>query len=360
VGGHPGILENAQKSRAGVILAALACLALPARGRAAQDAFFDLLTRAQNDSAPADAAADFGRAVQAWTPAEGDTLLAACYFGRAQADYSLGDLADSASDASRSMELDPGNWRALLVRGKAQLALGLYRKAALDLERTALFHPEDGDAYLYLGQAQLQMERPLEASKSLRKAATLNPSDFRPLLALASLWRNRGRCDEAVPLYQKAVALSDSTLVQAQAGLGFCEYHGKHFQKALDYDDRAVESGDVALGNLIRGKAPLFIKNETQRDLAQAYFWRGLDYARLERPDSARKDYAKSCYLGYEPACRPERNCFLPDGTGRAYRVQCELGPIAAKKKPKTHRAKKNKVIYSGFKNSPGNRIYAP
>jgi len=340
VGGHPGILENAQKSGAGVILAALACLALPARGRAAQGAFFDLLTRAQNDSAPADAAADFGRAIQAWAPAEGETLLAACYFGRAEADYSLGELAESASDASRSLELDSGNWRALLVRGKARLALGFYRESALDLEQTVSSHPEDGEAYLYLGQAQLQMERPLEASKNLRKAAALNPSDFRPLLSLASLWRDRGRCDEAVPLYQKAAALSDSTLIQAQAGLGFCEYHGKHFQKALSYYDRAVESGDAALGNLIRGKAPLFIKNETQRNLAQAYFWRGLDYSRLERAAAARADYAKSCGLGYEPACG--------------------LGSIADEKKPKSRREKKKKVIYSGFKNSSGNRIYAP
>ncbi|MDE2313984.1 MAG: hypothetical protein KGL04_07405, partial [Elusimicrobia bacterium] len=216
-------MENAQKSGAGIILAALACLAWPARPRAAQGRFFNLLQRAQNDSMPSDAAADFGGAIKAWRPAEGETLLAACYFGRAQADYSLGNLAESASDASRSLKLDSGNWRAGLVRGRARLAEGLDREAAADFERIVRLQPGDGEAYLYLGEAQRKMKRPLEAFANLKKAAALEPADYRPFLALASLWRTRGRCDAAVPLYEKAAALSGSTLARVQAGIGFCE-----------------------------------------------------------------------------------------------------------------------------------------
>ncbi len=311
------------------------------RLRAAQGQFFALLERAQSDSAPADAAADFGGAIKAWTPAEGKTLLAACYFGRAQSEYSLGRLAESAADASRSLKFDSGNWRAGLVRGRARLAEGLYRESATDFERIIQLQPDNGEAYLYLGQAQLGMGWPLEAYANLKKAAALKSADYRPFLVLAALWRMRGRCDQAVPLYEKAEALSGSTLVRVQAGIGACERQGKHFRKALGYYDRAVESGEVALGDLIRGKAPTFKKNESQHDLASAYFGRGLDYEDLEKPQSARADYEKACSLGYDPAC----------DLGAVAKIKKGVGPVKKRKK---------KVIYSGFQNSPGTRIYAP
>ncbi len=309
---------------------------------AGERAFTQYFNRAQNDSAPADAADDYGSAIEHWRPEKGDILLAACYFGRAQAYYSLGELSKSASDASQSLALDSGNQRAYMVRGQARLALGLYREAERDFMVASRRDPRGEEAVYDLALAQFRLGQRALALKNFKAAQALAAEDFRPIEAEAALWKDRERCDMAAPLYRKAQALSERAEASSSAGLGYCAYRGKKFQQALPYYSQAVESWNSALEDLIRGQAPLYKKNELQGKLARTYFWRGMDYEEMRQDRGALSDYRKSCALGYGRAC--SRKNFL-------------------QKRPKTARfkqKKQRKAIYKEDLNSPGARIYIP
>lgn len=145
----------------------------------------DLLTLMRKADSRGDSAEKieyYTRALKAWTPEDGQALLANCHFRRGEALFERRQAQAAVPDLDKALSLDPRNAQAYFLRGRAHLQAGRFKKAAADLEEYAALAPLDMEGLLAWGLACRQAGQREAALAAYRRAALLEPADFRPPL----------------------------------------------------------------------------------------------------------------------------------------------------------------------------------
>lgn len=314
-------------------------------GSAAASAFLDALHRADARDAVDEERIEFTtRAIRAWTPADGPALLAHAHFRRAEAEAARQDDAAAESDLTRTLELDAGNEKALLMRGRARLAIGRPARAEEDFSRYAAAVPEDGEGWLALGEARVARGLPhadKPAFKALKKAEELLGGDPRPLLAEGRAHLAASRLLPALDRFEAAVAQARDLRPDALSWRARARYLLRNAKGARQDLTEALPAFEARLEAARRSHASARSLETAKDDLAQIHLRRAQSEELLRLEEEAVEDYRQACELGQAAACA---------------RLQELLKKKPAPPRPAPPPRKKRKA---NPKNDSGERIYA-
>jgi Flp pilus assembly protein TadD len=112
----------------------------------------------------------------------------------------------------RAVELDPNDWEALHMLGRAQLATDRPFEAAISLERAAARRPNLPSVLLDLAHAYGSCKRHPAAVETFRKLLELEPDNVEALGGLAFSLRPMNRANEALASLEKATQLAPKEL----------------------------------------------------------------------------------------------------------------------------------------------------
>jgi tetratricopeptide (TPR) repeat protein len=192
-------------------------------------------------------------------------------------------------------ELYHARYGMLLVDTKAPAA------AIIRLREALREFPNSARLWLALGIAQLQVETNEDPLEALHNALRLEPQSLPALVYLGAAHAERGRYEEAVRFYERAVAadprsavphylVADVMLKQESADAARVE---QHLRRALELDPE-LSSAHVALGKFyLRGERWADAARHLERaaaiqpDLAEAFYHLGRAYTRLKRKADA-------------------------------------------------------------------------
>jgi TolB-like protein/DNA-binding winged helix-turn-helix (wHTH) protein len=186
-------------------------------------------------------------------------LQANYFLGRGTGKVELGKALAYADTAIKLDEKYAPAWalRASVQNTMAEVGLtdvtGGFRNARDDAERAIALDPSLAPAYLALARTQIYYDWDWDAADtSLTKAAALEPGSVEVFRMRSYLARAFGNLDEAVRLYEQAVAL-DPLRANSHLGLGYVLYMAARYdearaslRKALDLNPQA----DFAHANL--------------------------------------------------------------------------------------------------------------
>jgi TolB-like protein/DNA-binding winged helix-turn-helix (wHTH) protein len=179
-----------------------------------------------------------------------------------QANYFLGqgtgkeDISKTLMYTDRAIKLDAKYAAAWALRASVQnmmAEVGMtdvtegFRKARDDAERAIALDPTSASGYLALARTQIYHDWDWDtANTCLTKAAALEPGSEEVLRVRSYLSRVLGNLDQAVKLYEQAVAL-DPLRANSHLGLGYLLYMAGQYdeaqaelQKALDLNPQAA------------------------------------------------------------------------------------------------------------------------
>lgn len=317
-------------------------LCAPARA----DDFLKLLRKAQSRRESSEKVEYFTRAIRAWEPSHGQTLLATCHFLRGEARYELRAFPEAEPDFTKALELDPANARAHFLRGSLRLKGGRPRDAARDLREYAALRPEDAEGWLALGDAQLALD-PAAALKAFARAQELAPADFRPSLGQARAWMSRKIWDKALEALDAADALARRRSEEVLAQRATCHAAlGRHEAALADYG-KSLALYERRLSELEGSRVPPALLGECRAKAARVYYGRGRLHEFLLRTAEARADYAQACRLGHDASC------------GRALPAADSSPSAPPHPEPRPARAPKPRRPSPPAESAPGDRIYA-
>jgi tetratricopeptide (TPR) repeat protein len=118
---------------------------------------------------------------------------------------------------------------------------GGFRNARDDAERAIALDPSLAPAYLALARTQIYYDWDWDAADtSLTKAAALEPGSVEVFRMRSYLARALGNLDEAIMLYQQAVAL-DPLRANSHLGLGYVLYMAGRYQEARASLQKALD-----------------------------------------------------------------------------------------------------------------------
>ena len=318
--------------------------------------FVQNLHKAESRKEPNERVEYYTRAIDAWEPAEGNSLMGACRFGRGEALVELWKFAEAEPDVALTGPISRGDV-GTVARHLAALAgtpeLGRNNEAALDLLEFAGRNPADVDGLVTLADAQLKAGRGDAAMKACKLAEQAEPSDFRGWLcegrALAARrdWPgaerafaaadDRAEHRAAAPLLERAV-----TLVA----------QGRHELALTDYS-AAIPLLDALLETLPHDRAPAPAVAEHRQNTARAYYSRGRVREFLVQPELALADFETACRLGHDQACE-RADALAPQAEHKPKRAAPSAAPEPVPEKSK--REKRRKV--NNPDSDPGERIY--
>ncbi len=322
------------------------------------DEFLGLARKARDRREPGERIEYYTRAISAWTPGHGAGLLAACRFGRGEARYEAGEFAEALSDLGSALEGDPGNARALFLRGRILLHEAVMEdaparalQAAKVLSEYAALKPEDAEGLVALGRAQLLGSRREQARSSFAKARALAPSDPRPLVGIARAFLAERRWDSAREGLDEAQALArgrdpDVFFERAAWSLAQGDEAG-----ALLGLDRALPLQEERLQELVRSGALPVETAERQAAAGRAYLKRGTLREKRGEAAGAREDYEAGCRHGEKRCCAAAKR--PPSLEGRRSPLPEGTAPSKKKPAPKRRRPKAPQP-----QSAPGERIY--
>jgi protein O-GlcNAc transferase len=221
--------------------------------------------------------------------------------------YEAGGYVENAIPAMRNaIARDPKNelyharYGMLLVDTKAPAA------AIIRLREALREFPRSARLWLALGIAQLQMETAEDPTEALGNALKFEPQSVPALVYLGAAHADRGRYDEAVGFYERAIAadakvavphylLADVLLKQPAHDAARVE---RSLLRAVELDPE-LASAHVALGKFYfraqrwdDATRHLERAARIQPDLAEAHYHLGRVYTRLRRKPEAQSALA--------------------------------------------------------------------
>jgi tetratricopeptide (TPR) repeat protein len=119
-------------------------------------------------------------------------------------------------EAERALELSPGNYDALVAKGRALSQLGKPTEAEAALKSASRAQPNRSEAFLYLGELLIAQSKTPDALAALREGRRVDP-DFPPLLLLLGQTLPAGK--EGREALERAISIRPS-FAEARARLG--------------------------------------------------------------------------------------------------------------------------------------------
>jgi tetratricopeptide (TPR) repeat protein len=218
------------------------------------------------------------------------TRLGAVRLERGDLDGALGDLQAGANLAPDLAEAHHWLGRALLQKAEARPAVNALRRAV---------ELASGDARirLWLGMALERAGDLPEAGEAYRAAGEADPKLFEPHERLGLLYAGSGRCDLAVPAFERASALAPK-VARLRVALADCKHEQKRYAEAIRVYREAARVDPSAA-------PPLYYRIgrsvQAEKGLRAAAPW----YERAVREDP--KNPMPFYYLGYHYKQRGER-----------------------------------------------------
>jgi TolB-like protein/DNA-binding winged helix-turn-helix (wHTH) protein/Flp pilus assembly protein TadD len=196
-------------------------------------------------------------------------LQAEYFSGRGRSKEDLGKALAYADVAIKLDEKYAPAWalRASVRNTMAEVALidttEGFRKARNDAERAIALDPALASGYMALAKTQISCDWDWDAANaSVAKAASLQPGSVEVLRIRSDLFMVLGRLDQAIDLYEQAVAL-DPLRANSHLDLGALMYKAGRYdeaqaalQKALDVNSQAAYVHVVLGQNLIAQGKP--------------------------------------------------------------------------------------------------------
>lgn len=211
---------------------------------------------------------------------EKDVGFSKAHAGLCEAHLRLYDIRKEIDDfeiaeeaCKRAAELDPGNEEVHLALGKLYMSHGWFDKADVQLRRAANIMNDPVDAYIELGSLRLAQARHKEAEQFLLNATKAKPSYWAAQAALASFYYRSSRYQEAAIIFELAAKLAPDVATifggqganfwmmgdfenaiasyeeslrlkptrQVYTNLGSLNYYAGHYDKAIEYQQKALE-----------------------------------------------------------------------------------------------------------------------
>lgn len=135
---------------------------------------------------------------------------------QAEADLLNRRGSSALPEAERALELSPGNYEALVAKGRALSQLGKPADAEASLRAASRAQPNRAEAFLYLGELLLAQGKTSDAIGALREGRRADP-DYPEVLLLLGQASTPGK--EAREALEHAIAVRPS-FAEAQARLG--------------------------------------------------------------------------------------------------------------------------------------------
>lgn len=172
-------------------------------------------------------------------------------------DYLLGMTltpANAVDALSRAIEIRPGHYMALLMRGVKRQDAGDDAAAFADFDRALAIHPRFAEAYNNRGTSLMDGD-PDAALKDLNRSIELSPKRAEPFANRAVLKVGRGDLDGALADIDTAIRL-DPMIPAAHAQRGSIHRERGEFAKAVaDYDESVRLHREFWKGYLGRAQA---------------------------------------------------------------------------------------------------------
>jgi tetratricopeptide (TPR) repeat protein len=205
--------------------------------------------------------------------------------------------------------------RTLLERAVELHQHGDLARAKILYEEVLKIRPAHADAWHLLGVIAAQTSQPARAVELLKKSIEFDSTNFAAYVNLGSALYALGRLHDALPAYDRAVALK-SDFDQAHLLRGNCLYELKRHEAALASYDTAIairsefaeahsNRGNVlqALGRLDAALASYERAISIKPDLAEAHSNKGNVLRELDRYEAALASYDRA--LAIDPRCVP-------------------------------------------------------
>ncbi len=142
-----------------------------------------------------------------------DPKYAIAYYNRGLY-YLRNELNDKAL-VDFNMAIELGFWEAYTNRGAAYQKLGNYRQALEDYRKAVELNPRDAIAYANLGTIyEKNPDRPDEAMEYYNRAILINPHYILAYFFRASFLAARGRLEEAIADYERALTIDPGDVQQ--------------------------------------------------------------------------------------------------------------------------------------------------
>lgn len=334
------------------IVALAAALSAPPAWAATK--FVQNVHKAQSRKEPAERVEYYRRALDAWEPAEGNSMLAYCHYGRGQALAELWRWEEAEPDLSKALEKDPVNAGAYLLRGRVRLRLNRMSEASQDLLEYVGRKPLDVSGLVLLSEAQLRLGRGDAALKTCRMAQQAEPEDPRGFLCEGRALMARKDWAGAERVLSLADQRAKGGLADAPLERAVCRVaQGRHEDALADYA-RALPLLEESLGDL-PGDAPKPQADELRQATARAYYGRGRVLEFLIKREEALADYTRACGHGHAQACERAAGLAQRDEP----RPKRKAPPAHTIRLPETPEPpKRAKPRQSHPDEDPGERIY--
>jgi serine/threonine protein kinase/tetratricopeptide (TPR) repeat protein len=162
-----------------------------------------------------------------------------------------GRSSQAIAELNRGLQLAPNSdsgyvrlGTAYMQNGQKEEAIAAYKKAIEVNPYYWVLHLELGTAYFSIGENE-------KALNELKRVTELEPDNVTGWNNLANVYERMGRYQESIPVYQKSIDLSPTSL--AYSNLGYVYTVLKQYPQAIQTLEKAVELGpnqEFVAGNL--------------------------------------------------------------------------------------------------------------
>jgi serine/threonine protein kinase len=179
----------------------------------------------------------------------------------------LSSREEAERAVNRAYELDPDLPEVLTARALGYMIESKYYAAKADLEMALESKPELYIAWLYLGEVHQNLENYAEGLEAIRRAMTLEPANVRITIRLGLFHQHFGENDEAFRYFEMATELNPDNF-HAWNNLGAAYLYTGRYEEAVPVIQRALAVTDSAFTRSNLGTA-LYSLGKYEEAIAQ-------------------------------------------------------------------------------------------
>ncbi len=183
-----------------------------------------------------------------------------------------GQIADSLALVNRTLEADPENAKAWLLRGEANRYMGDYAKAIIDIKRSKALENEPSTR-IALAKTYLKMDLAEDAITELKNTVDDPKAPPETRLLLEQTYQHLGRTDDMIKFYRETLEKFPDSVVWNNKAAAFAatvrdlEWAEKLYKHAYDNADEKTQGRRTAFNGYLN---VLLARRKMDKMLAEA------------------------------------------------------------------------------------------